>query len=164
MAPIITTALHKELPPIIQQETSDMEIFKASKRYPHYQVSTEGRVRRIPHIDGKGLPRKERYLIPDYLSNVKDGTKHPKGGHVRLVGPDGTTSYVSVASLVVECHSEGFDRQFHSIEFKNNKPNDARLDNLVARPKFVAKLERRLTNLALRSTQIQVEGGASNAA
>jgi hypothetical protein len=145
----------------------DIEIFDDIADWPGYAVSTRGRVIHRSHVDGRGVTRAERALDPQFLHKDRRRLGLIKGKKPYVVmWKDKTRSLVSVAELVAATFIDGYDSkdpEFSALLYRDGDEGNVARQNLVFVPKFVAKLRKRLTEIAQRSLSVETAGSASHA-
>lgn len=97
--------------------------------YPDFSLSSDGKAKRDPHTDKRGIPRYERELTAMQMRGTAKRAGHA-ARYWRFVNDDGV-KHVPVEDAMWTTFHGQFDRKTHYLAFKNGRSEDARLDNII---------------------------------
>lgn len=120
------------------------EIWKEVRNFSNYEVSDKARVRRKPFIDLDGDYRAQREIKAHYPRYAAWAPVKSTIPHVRLVTGD-RAAEVSLAKLVCSAFMPEYQPDFHLITHRDESRSNCKLENLAIRPRFAAKIERKLS-------------------
>lgn len=135
------------------------ESWAAIPSKPSHMASSLGRIMALRHTDAAGKTRAARVLTVMYKASRKFPEK-AKAGFVRLVERD-SISHAYVRDLMGEAYHPDYDRQWHTVTYRDRNPRNCALANLNFRSKFAVRLEKRLRPFA--ELPIISQGSENNA-
>ena len=123
---------------------NEHETWREVRDFSNYEVSDRARVRRKPFIDLDGDYRAQREIKAHYPRYAAWAPVNSTIPYVRLVKGN-RAAELSLAKLVCSAFMPEYDPDFHTITHRDENRSHCALGNLAIRPRFAAKIERKLS-------------------